>query len=127
MGYEPVLFERGHIAYSTEEPLEDSAYDEIKTCDILIAIIGGQFGIFSRKDKSYSYTLKKRYNRHRERAFKFTPSLKDLCLENIEHFFRIRSELMKYNGLPYQTSGYLSSLKEYTLALKQFHYRLWLC
>ena len=44
LGYEPVLFERGHIPYGSDEALEEYCYREITTCDILIAIVGGQFG-----------------------------------------------------------------------------------
>ncbi|MDD4957002.1 MAG: DUF4062 domain-containing protein [Candidatus Omnitrophica bacterium] len=47
-GYEPVLFERGHIAYGTEERVEEDCYREINTCDILINIIGGKIGTQSR-------------------------------------------------------------------------------
>lgn len=49
-GYEPILFERGHIPYGKEEALEDYCYQEIATCDILVAIIGGKFGSQSRND-----------------------------------------------------------------------------
>lgn len=43
-GFDPVLNERGHIAYSKETSPELSCYREIETCDILISIIGGRFG-----------------------------------------------------------------------------------
>jgi hypothetical protein len=52
-GYEPVLFERGHVPYGTKEKLEDDCYREISTCDILINIVGGRFGTES-KDLKHS-------------------------------------------------------------------------
>ena len=52
-GYEPVLFERGHVPYGSQEKLEEDCYREISTCDILINIVGGQFGTESR-DTRYS-------------------------------------------------------------------------
>lgn len=44
LGYEPVLFERGHIPYVHDDPLESSCYREIATCNIFVLIIGGQYG-----------------------------------------------------------------------------------
>ena len=38
IGYEPILFERGHIPYRQDEPLEDPCYREINNCDIVVAI-----------------------------------------------------------------------------------------
>lgn len=52
MGYDPVLFERGHIPWGKEESLENYCYREIHTCDILIAVIGGKFGTTSRNNDS---------------------------------------------------------------------------
>jgi hypothetical protein len=57
IGYEPVLFERGHVPYEKEKPLEDSCYREISGCDILIAVIGGKFGT-QAKDDRHSITQK---------------------------------------------------------------------
>lgn len=57
MGYEAVLFERGHIAYGKEQSLEDYCYREISSCDILVSIIGGKFGTQSR-DQKHSITQK---------------------------------------------------------------------
>lgn len=52
MGYEAVLFERGHIAWGKEQALEDYCYREISSCDILVALIGGKFGSQSRDQKN---------------------------------------------------------------------------
>lgn len=49
-GYEPVLNERGHIPYGSEEKLEEYCYKEIHLSDILVAIIGGRFGSQSKHD-----------------------------------------------------------------------------
>jgi hypothetical protein len=57
IGYEPVLFERGHVPYEKDKALEDSCYREISGCDVLIAIIGGKFGTLS-KDERHSITQK---------------------------------------------------------------------
>ena len=57
IGYEPVLFERGHVPYGKDEALEEYCYREISGCDILVAIIGGKFGTPSR-DEKHSITQK---------------------------------------------------------------------
>jgi hypothetical protein len=52
IGYEPVLFERGHVPYGKDEALEESCYREIQGCDILLAIIGGKFGTTSNDQRN---------------------------------------------------------------------------
>ncbi|WP_292370522.1 DUF4062 domain-containing protein [Methanoregula sp. UBA64] len=44
MGFDPVLFERGDIPYSPDTPLDESCYEEITNCHMLILIIGGHYG-----------------------------------------------------------------------------------
>jgi hypothetical protein len=44
MGYDPVLHERGNIAYGSKDKLEEYCYREIRLVDILVAVIGGRFG-----------------------------------------------------------------------------------
>lgn len=57
LGYEPVMFEKGHIPYGKEEALEEYCYREISTCDIVVSVIGGKFGSQS-KDQKHSVTQK---------------------------------------------------------------------
>lgn len=52
-GFDPVLHERGAVAYGSQEALEQYCYKEIENCDILISIIGGRFGSKSN-DSIYS-------------------------------------------------------------------------
>ena len=44
MGYDPILFESGDIAYQHDKPLDESAYNEIDNCHMQILIIGGRYG-----------------------------------------------------------------------------------
>lgn len=57
LGYEAVLHERGAIPYGSQEKLEEYAYREIESCDILISVIGGRFGTPSEEDP-YSISQK---------------------------------------------------------------------
>ncbi len=43
-GFEPVLFERGTIAYDPRVSLVESGFREIESCHILVMIIGGRYG-----------------------------------------------------------------------------------
>jgi hypothetical protein len=52
IGYEPVLFERGHVPYGKDEALEESCYRAISGCDILIAVVGGKFGTQSSDQRN---------------------------------------------------------------------------
>ena len=44
LGYEPVLSEKGNIAYTHDGPLDESCYREAAGADILVMIIGGRYG-----------------------------------------------------------------------------------
>ncbi|TLE15118.1 DUF4062 domain-containing protein [Vibrio cholerae] len=56
-GYDPVLNEKGHISYGSQEKLEEYCYKEIKQCDILVSIIGGRYGSQSHESE-YSVSNK---------------------------------------------------------------------
>lgn len=43
-GYEPVLFEDGDIGYSPGETLDSSCYESMRNSDMVILIIGGEYG-----------------------------------------------------------------------------------
>ncbi len=44
LGFEPVLSEKGDIAYSPDIPLDESCYREAMNADIFVLIIGGRYG-----------------------------------------------------------------------------------
>lgn len=44
MGFDVVLFERGDIPFSPDMPIDESCYEEISNCHILVLIIGGRYG-----------------------------------------------------------------------------------
>jgi hypothetical protein len=48
MGYDPILHERGKVAYGTDKKLEEYCYREIDLSDIVISIIGGRYGTGSQ-------------------------------------------------------------------------------
>lgn len=44
MGYEPVLSEKGKIAYDPDVPLDESCYRDAGAANIFVLIIGGRYG-----------------------------------------------------------------------------------
>lgn len=44
MGFEPILSEKGHIAFAPDAPLDESCYREVGSSDIYVMIIGGRYG-----------------------------------------------------------------------------------
>jgi hypothetical protein len=44
LGFEPVLSEKGDIAYTPDRPLDESCYREVENADVFILIVGGRYG-----------------------------------------------------------------------------------
>lgn len=56
LGYEPVMHDKGNIPYTQEISLEESCYNELESCDIVICIIGNKFGTKS-SNGNFSITM----------------------------------------------------------------------
>ncbi len=57
LGYDTIMNDRGNIPYSADRTLEDSCYDEVSRCDILLGIIGNKYGS-SSNEEDYSISMK---------------------------------------------------------------------
>jgi len=44
LGFDPVLFEHGGVAFAPDKALDESCYREVQNCDIFVLIIGGRYG-----------------------------------------------------------------------------------
>jgi hypothetical protein len=51
-GYDPVLSEKGSIAYDPDLALDESCYREVRSTDIFVLIIGGRYGSEVSAEKS---------------------------------------------------------------------------
>lgn len=51
LGYESILFEKGQIAFVSDDPLDISCYREAESADIFVLIIGGRYGSETSADK----------------------------------------------------------------------------
>lgn len=56
LGYTPVMHDKGGVAYTQTETLENSCYSELATCDIVVCIIGNHFGTQS-SSSNFSITM----------------------------------------------------------------------
>ena len=61
-GFEAILSEKGHIAFSPDIPLDESCYREVKDSDILIIIIGGRYGSEKSGSKKRDREFFERYD-----------------------------------------------------------------
>jgi hypothetical protein len=62
LGFEPVLSEKGDIAFTPDSPLDESCYREAANADIFVLIIGGRYGTeASGKQKTPARAFFERY------------------------------------------------------------------
>ncbi|NVK52490.1 MAG: DUF4062 domain-containing protein [Flavobacteriaceae bacterium] len=54
-GFEPVLFEKGHVTYNNDFSIEYSSYKEVTKSDILIFVIGGSYGTKANKKNEIDF------------------------------------------------------------------------
>jgi hypothetical protein len=52
LGFEPILSEKGDIAFSPNAPLDESCYREVTNTDIFVLILGGRYGAQASTDTS---------------------------------------------------------------------------
>lgn len=62
LGFEPILSEKGDIAYTPDSPLDESCYREAANADIFVLILGGRYGSeASGKEKTPNRAFFERY------------------------------------------------------------------
>lgn len=62
LGYESILFEKGQIAFVTDDPLDISCYREAESADIFVLIIGGRYGSETSEMQIKNKTQYSNYN-----------------------------------------------------------------
>lgn len=71
LGFEPVLSEKGDIAYAPDMPLDESCYREAKSADIFVLIIGGRYGSeASNQEKKPTRSFLDRYDSITKQEYK---------------------------------------------------------
>ncbi len=64
LGFDPVLSEKGSIAYTPDQPLDESCYREVKACDLFVLVMGGRYGSEASNGKSDSKVVKTFFERY---------------------------------------------------------------
>src|SRR3989442_14913498 len=62
LGFEPVLSEKGHIAYLFDQPLDESCYREARDADIFVLLVGGRYGSAASNQHVLNPTFHDRYD-----------------------------------------------------------------
>ena len=71
LGFEPVLSEKGDIAYTSEVSIDESCYREAGSADIFVLIIGGRYGSeASDQEKKKDEDFYDRYESITKREYK---------------------------------------------------------
>ena len=117
-GYDPILNERGQIAYGNKEKLEEYCYKEIQISDILISIVGGRYGSQSKIENhsisnaelkiALEHNEYRTYERNKEiegisyasvddtRIFNFIEEIQSLPINNTIASFETSSDITDY-------------------------------
>lgn len=81
LGYEPVMHDKGNIPYTQQTTLEESCYNELLTCDVVVCIIGNKYGTGSSQS-NYSITMEELRTAFKARKKVYTFIVKDVYIEN---------------------------------------------
>ena len=81
LGYTPVMHDKGGVAYTQIDTLENSCYSELATCDIVICIIGNHFGTQSA-NSDFSITMEELRTAIKNKKKIYIFIAKDVFIEN---------------------------------------------
>ena len=81
LGYVPVMHDKGGVAYTQTDTIENSCYNELANCDIVVCIIGNRYGT-QASSGDYSITMEelKTAIKNKKKIYIFIS--KDVFIEN---------------------------------------------
>lgn len=82
LGYMPVLHDKGGVAYTQTDTVENSCYNELAGCDIVICIIGNYFGSESASNSDFSITMEELRTAIKNKKKIYIFIAKDVYIEN---------------------------------------------
>jgi hypothetical protein len=110
LGYEPIMHDKGNIPYTQEVSLEESCYNELESCDIVICIIGNKFGTKS-SNGNYSITMNELQKAIRSRKKIYIYILKDVYIENFTYMANKDNGFIPYHVDNIKIHEFISELK----------------
>lgn len=81
LGYTPVMHDKGGVAYTQTDTLENSCYSELATCDIVVCIIGNHFGTQS-SNSNFSITMEELRTAIKNKKKVYIFIARDVYIEN---------------------------------------------
>jgi nucleoside 2-deoxyribosyltransferase len=81
MGYDPVMHDKGGVSYTQDTTIEQSCYNELSTCDIVVCIIGNKFGSKAASG-DFSITMEELQTAIQQKKKVYTYIVKDVLIEN---------------------------------------------
>lgn len=111
LGYEPVMHDKGNIPYTQEVSLEESCYNELDSCDIVICIIGNKFGTKS-SNGNFSITMTELQKAIKSRKKIYIYILKDVYIENFTYKANNDSGFVPYHVDDIRIHEFISELKD---------------
>lgn len=110
MGYDPVMHDKGSIPYTQKEPLEDSCYNELEKCDIVICIIGNKYGTTSAHG-NYSITMNELQTAIKSKKKIYVYILRDVEAENKIYIANKNKEFLPYYADNIEIHKFIESIK----------------
>ena len=110
LGYEPVMHDKGNIPYTQEVSLEESCYNELESCDIVVCIIGSKFGTKSGCDDcSITMTELKKAIKSKKKIYIYI--LKDVYAENFTYLKNKEKDFTPYHAENIKIHEFIAELK----------------
>ena len=110
LGYEAVMHDKGNIPYTQEVSLEESCYNELDTCDIVVCIIGNKFGTKSANG-NYSITMSELQKAIKGRKKIYIYILKDVYSENFIYSANKTKDFVPYYADNIKIHEFIAELK----------------
>ena len=110
IGYEAVLHDSGNVTYSQDVSLEQSCYNELSTCDIVVCVIGGKFG--SQAESGNSITMEELNTAIKNRKKLFVYIQESVYSENNTYLANKDIAFTPYYVDDIRVHKYIADLKE---------------
>lgn len=112
LGYVPVMHDKRNITYTQgETSLEQSCYNELASCDIVVCIIGGNYGTQS-SGSDYSITMEELQEAIRRRKMIYVYVLKNVLDESLTYMNNRENNFNPYHVNDIRVLQFILELNE---------------